>query len=231
LDTASETGYHDIWEYASDVVIRLDNTSTNDYYLRTIQIVKARYQSHTWGKHQLKIYKKPVLPDRSDPQAFEDIMRRSHPYRKVGGIFIYPSIHYYLSTYKRRGPIEQISYAQTWPILTGVLEEGIPEGRCTAFIGTRGGHKSHFGYLHLLHRILNWQVVNAGRNVREEAALVISLRDDERMTWRTMEQIRNTEFPTATNSLDDLRRLTNWKSCISRVISHRKNSSTASSSA
>lgn len=84
-------------------------------------------------------------------EHWEDKVRQDHPYRTEGGIFIYPSIHYYLSLYKRRGPTANVRYAETRPRLDGVLKEGFPEGRCTAFIGTRGGHKSHFGYLHLLH--------------------------------------------------------------------------------
>ena len=30
------------------------------------------------------------------------MMKRSHPYRTTGGVFIFPSIHSYLSIYKRK---------------------------------------------------------------------------------------------------------------------------------
>ncbi len=196
LDSASAGSAHEIWEYACDIVVRLDYSNNSDYYLRTIEVIKSRYQSHVWGKQQLKIYEKPSTPSNSE-QERDDMLRRSHPYRSEGGIFIYPSIHYYLSLYKRRGPTKDPSFAQTRPNLTGVLEHGFPEGRCTAFIGSRGGHKSHFGYLHLLHRLVN--------SVEEdEAALVISLRDDERMTRKTMDNILKTEFPDSRVTLQSL---------------------------
>ncbi len=78
------------------------------------------------------------------------------------------------------------SYAETRPAeLTKMLGEGLPEGRCTAFIGGRGGHKSHLGYLHVLHRIKE----------HEEAALIVSLRDDEMMTRSTLAGILAVEWP------------------------------------
>ncbi|HKP53231.1 MAG TPA: ATPase domain-containing protein [Chloroflexia bacterium] len=203
LDSAPTATAHEIWEYACDVVISLDDQTVNDYYLRSIQVVKARYQSHTWGKQQLKIYKgyKGTKPSGADAgnQSDMDLLRRSHPYRNEGGIFIYPSIHYYLSMYKRRGPLHTPRFATTRPELKGVLE-GLPEGRCTAFIGSRGGHKSHFGYLHLLHRIIDHQKDD------NEAALVISLRDDEKMTWQTMEKIREIEFNQSKITVNDLQK-------------------------
>ena len=186
LDSASASGTHEIWEYACDVVVRLDYNDQKDYYLRTIEVIKARYQSHIWGKHQVKIYEKPNLPE-AEIEGRDELMLRSHPYRREGGIVIYPSIHYYLSLYKRRGLTTTTSFAKTKPALNGMLDEGIPEGRCTAFLGARGGHKSHLGYLHILNRLINYEEEN-------ETALVVSLRDDERMTWETMERIRNTEF-------------------------------------
>jgi KaiC/GvpD/RAD55 family RecA-like ATPase len=193
LDSAPSGTTPKNWEYICDVVVRLDYASVRDYYVRTIEIVKARYQSHTWGKHQLKIYPGTAPVDASAERNGR--MRRAHPYREEGGVFVYPSIHYYLSRYKRSGPTGNPVYADTLPRelnaalgrgLPDALGKGLPEGRCTAFIGGRGGHKSHLGYLHLLHRI-----VNHGRG---EAGLVISLRDDERMTRHTMAQILQQEF-------------------------------------
>jgi hypothetical protein len=87
-----------------DIILRLDYRSIQDYYLRTIEVVKARFQSHVWGKHQLKVYPKLSLTLPAVTVADKEKLRHSHPYRKEGGIFIYPSIHYYLSRYKRIGP-------------------------------------------------------------------------------------------------------------------------------
>ncbi len=203
LDSGSSDADHKFWEYVCDIVVRLDYTTVQDYYFRTIEIVKARYQSHVWGKHQLKVY--PKFPSKVPSQDEKEIemFRRAHPYRKEGGIFIYPSIHYYLSQYKRLGREQRPEPVDTYPKeLNRILgfrkeaegEGGIPEGRCTAFIGRRGGHKSHLGYLHLLHRIFN----------RREAGLVISLRDDEEMTRMTMENILRQEFSQRSRTIKEL---------------------------
>lgn len=199
LDSGAQDKEHKFWEYVCDIVIRLDYTHLYDYYIRTIEIVKARYQEHVWGKHQLKIYPRFKMPEESDPEYNQKI-RRAHPYRKEGGVFIFPSIHYYLSVYKRKAPTQSPQLADTCPDkLNEILEDpktsekGLPEGRCTAFIGVRGGHKSHLGYLHLLNRIIN----------RDENGLVISLRDDEEMTKKTMEGILKQEFPDERRTLSD----------------------------
>jgi KaiC/GvpD/RAD55 family RecA-like ATPase len=200
LDSGSQ-GEHKFWEYFCDTVIRLDYEYVHDYYVRTIEVVKARYQSHAWGKHQLKIYPRPS--ERSEPENWDPgnrkvqdhniAMRRAHPYRKAGGIFIYPSIHSYLSVYKRKSLARDIDRDETYPEkLNDVIQ--IPRGRCTAFIGERGGHKSHLGYLHILNRLVKY---------RNETGLIISLREDEEATKQTMGRIMEQEFPQS-GGIDDL---------------------------
>jgi KaiC/GvpD/RAD55 family RecA-like ATPase len=172
------------WEFAADIWVRLRSIIVQDYHLRTIEIVKSRYQSAVSGAHQLKIYPKQSIP-LSDDVNNAGTMRRGHPYRTEGGIFIFPSIHYHLSRYKRRGPIEEAEPSGTRiEALDKMLDGGLPRGRCTAFIGDRGGHKSHLGYLHLLHRIVE----------DAESGVVISLRDDEQLTRRAMARIMKQEF-------------------------------------
>ncbi|MEO6742677.1 MAG: ATPase domain-containing protein [Chthoniobacteraceae bacterium] len=185
LDSGGKGDSHKVWEYVSDIVVRLDDVFVKDYYVRTIQVVKARYQSHTWGRHQVKVYPAFNPPAETDPDRRLKL-RRAHPYRSEGGIFIYPSIHSYLSAYKHRGRPSASNFDETpLPHLNDLLGPGprdtggFPKGRCTAFIGQRGGHKSHLGYSHLLHRIVS----------KGEAGLVISLRDDGAMTRRTMGKI------------------------------------------
>ena len=110
LNTGAENQDHKLWEYFSDIVVQLDTEYIHDYYVRTIEVVKARYQSHRWGKHQLKIYANPkgnAKPTESELsekriQEYNTSMRRAHPYRPTGGVFIFPSIHSYLSVYKRK---------------------------------------------------------------------------------------------------------------------------------
>jgi KaiC/GvpD/RAD55 family RecA-like ATPase len=189
-ESGSSPGAVEFWEYVSDVVIRLDRHSVSDYMVRTIEVVKARQQPHVWGVHQLKIYA-PVAVD--DKELGE--LRRAHPYRGEGGIFIFPSIHYYLSVYKRSQPKDPPRHVKT-PIaeLNTILKGGLPRGRCTGFIGCRGGHKSHLGYLHLLSRLIG---------AKGEKGIVVSLRDDEGTARQTMNKILLQEL-NYTGSLEDL---------------------------
>jgi len=182
LDSGSKEGFHRIWEYASDIVLKLDYRSDSDYYRRTIEIVKARFQEHVWGEHQLKIYSAATIKGKTPAE-----LQRAHPFRKEGGIFIFPSIHYYLSAYKRERPTQEHERVEPVPLrpceLAGFVE--LPQGRCTAFKGCRGGHKSHLGYVHLLHRLI----------FKDECALVVSLRDDEQMTMLSLSKISTEEMP------------------------------------
>lgn len=195
LDSHTTSEKHEAWEFACDNIIhldynkiKLDETSLRDYYVRQIEIIKARYQAHTLGKQQMKIYTPYIMPSEDDPQ-FQEKMRRAHPFREEGGIFIFPSIHYYLSQYKKRSLTLKIK-----PIPTPIEElnkiiDGFPAGRCTALIGCRGGHKSHLGYLHILEKVIG------SRNSREkEAGIIISLRDDEEMTKQHLLRILTEKY-------------------------------------
>jgi KaiC/GvpD/RAD55 family RecA-like ATPase len=188
LDSVREGGTHPTWEFVCDNVVRTGYRSHHNYYTRSIEIVKARYQSHVWGSHQLKIYAKPSLPTEGIRNR-TDQMLRGHPYRTEGGVFIFPSLHYYLSLYKRRGAAEEGRHEIPTPTSLLYIDPGcqglekivtFPKGRCTAFVGARGGHKSHLGYVHLLSLI---------QNSKDEAALVISLREDEQRSYSTMQGI------------------------------------------
>ena len=192
LDTGKYQSNHENWEFACDNIIRLDydlirldSTSMRDYYIRYIDVIKARYQAHIWGKQQMKIYTSYSLPKQKD-QALEDAsMRRAHPYRKEGGIFIYPSIHFFLSKYKRSGTTLEIQPVKTPCSGLNEVIVGFPEGRCTALMGIRGGHKSHLGYLHLLQQIVDGY--KSGK--KDQVGLIVSLRDDEQMTRRHLLKI------------------------------------------
>lgn len=190
MESGSSGQMHDYWGYICDIILRLDRKYTEEYMLRTLEVVKARNQQHVWGQHQLKIYPGPQVPSTSASskkmKPYDQLVqaRRRTPYREEGGIFIFPSIHYYLSTYKQ----EVLSREPTkikFPLeeLNGTLEGGLPAGRCTALIGARGAHKSHVGYFHLLSRILE-----------NEKAIVVSLRDDEGMARKTMSKILHQQF-------------------------------------
>ena len=193
-ESGASPGAVEFWEYVSDVVIRLDRHSVSDYMVRTIEIVKARQQPHVWGLHQLKIY----APAQVDGIGLEKL-RRAHPFRSEGGIFIFPSIHYYLSVYKRSQPEAPPRHVKTpIPELNAILRGGLPRGRCTGFIGCRGGHKSHLGYLHLLSRLIGGvkheRSAKSERDAKNEKGIVVSLRDDEGTARQTMNKILRQEL-------------------------------------
>ncbi len=181
LDSSSQSNNKsDYWAYLCDTIIKLDKKIIKNYLIRTIEVVKARYQSHIWGTHQLKIYGNYSF-DQMNPTD----KKRAHPYRKEGGIFIFPSIHFYLSNYKRKSPEDEIHSDPTkLETLNQILNGGLPQKRCTGFVGIRGGHKSHLGYLHILKKIV----------VDNERGLIISLRDDEGIAITTLNKILQQEF-------------------------------------
>lgn len=180
----------------------MDYEYSHDYYVRTIEVVKARFQAHRWGKHQLKIYanpksvKKPDELDEEEVRRYNTTLRRAHPYQPTGGIFIFPSIHSYLSVYKRKTVSEKPVRDTTYPEkLNRIIQ--IPKGKCTAFIGERGGHKSHLAYLHVLHRLLKQE---------GESSLIISLREDEGTTKETLAEMRKMNLIVAEHNLSNLRK-------------------------
>ncbi len=196
LDSSPTAKTKDVWEFASDIVIRLDRNygraDNENYMIRTIEILKARYQVHVLGKHQLKI-QEAISEEEMGRMNFSARMR-AHPYRREGGVVIFPSIHYVLSRHKRTSPTENKkedvdpSHVAN---LDALLGGGYPKGRCTALVGQRGGHKSHLGYREILGRIgRNFdQPKSQRRNHRQEKALIVSLRDDEGMVRQTLEKI------------------------------------------
>lgn len=181
VDGCDNRGGYEFWGYICDTIIRLDKRYDSKYMVRTLEIEKARYQSHVWGVHQLKIYGPNKLENLPEAKA----RRRAHPYREEGGIFIFPSIHYYLSIYKRKSPHALPERDDTRPKeLNSLLNDGFPRGRCIGLIGERGNHKSHLGYLHVLHRIVE----------HAEKGLIVSLRDDEGTAEKTLQSILKDEY-------------------------------------
>lgn len=220
------------WEFVCDIVIRMDRryVAAPDgykYMLRTFEAVKARNQNHVWGRHQLKIYKHE-RPEKKPPIPKPDLheQQQKHPYRVEGGIFIYPSVHYYLSQYKHE-VLPGDPKTTTTPIseLNAIIGGGLPEGRCTALLGTRSGHKSHFGYFHILNGVLgrplpkqdeHGQDDHEGADVKyinhvtecvnksEERGIIVSLRDDTKMARQTMEKILAQQWGLPPDNLSQL---------------------------
>jgi KaiC/GvpD/RAD55 family RecA-like ATPase len=188
LDTSDNPTGQEFWGYVADIIVRLDYRSTEGYMIRTLEIQKARYQSHAWGTHQLKVYG----PQRPSDKAAEQ--RLQHPFREEGGIFIFPSIHFYLSQYKRSRHLDPEYVVTPLNDLNGMLGGGgFLKGRCVALVGDRGVHKSHLGYLHILNQL------KVDPHAR---ALIISLRDDEQIAIATMKQIMKDELEQDPKALD-----------------------------
>jgi KaiC/GvpD/RAD55 family RecA-like ATPase len=193
LDGKSDNDYNPFWEYMCDTIIELNHHYENDYLIKTIEIVKSRFQKHILGKHQVKIYGKPVSHEKAKTVS------RTHPCIKEGGIFIFPSVHFYLSKYSKFAQSGTLKYDATLPEsfnnFLGIQPDGgcFPKGRCTAFIGCRGGHKSHLAYLHILARLTGKYEGGTDSDASKNAALIISLRDDETMITSTLDGILNNE--------------------------------------
>ena len=192
--------------YLADVVIRLAYDSQHDYFTRYIEIEKTRFQSHILGRHYFKILT-AMGTDRADESTKmstcsqqtqgttdaegvcnENIrLQRSHPYRLQGGLFVCPSIHSFLSAYRKKSaPPPTGDIPVFLPKMRDLLV--FPEGRCTTFIGDRGAHKSHFAYTQLLAYLDNKNLVNDGGS-QETAAIIVSLREDDKKTRQTLTKI------------------------------------------
>lgn len=164
LDCHLDSTTYDRWEHFADLVIYLGYDLVEDYMLRKVRVVKARYQDHADGEHRLKINPRPSKKVELHPMS---------PFIKAGGIFVFPSVHRYLSVSRREatedttrfdGPI-QTPFSALNEIIQG---KGFPEGACTAIVGSRGGMKSHLAY----YTLLKFLSENP-----EERALIISMRD------------------------------------------------------
>ncbi|MDR0744280.1 MAG: hypothetical protein LBF05_08000 [Tannerella sp.] len=210
LDGKSDNDYNPFWEYMCDTIIELNHHYENDYLIKTIEIVKSRFQKHILGKHQVKIYDKPASQEKAK------IVSRTHPCIKEGGVFIFPSVHFYLSKYSKFAQSGKLKYDDTRlesfnEFLKIQSKGGFPKGRCTALIGCRGGHKSHLAYLHILARLTGEYEGRTDSDASENAALIISLRDDETMITSTLDGILNNEIKSdewkKTGSLIDENRL------------------------
>jgi KaiC/GvpD/RAD55 family RecA-like ATPase len=151
------------WAYLADIVIRLGRRYPTGYMIHTLEVLKARYQRHVFGRHQMKL-----VPAAKRKQEFTS---RDHPYRREGGIFIFPSMHLALSRRKLEKSNPKKSRLLTpFDDLNDLLADGFFEGRCVALAGGRGTHKSRLAFA---------QVLKTLSDKPRSRAIIISLREEE----------------------------------------------------
>jgi len=179
-------------EYMADIEIDFSYDRPENYMIRRVWIVKARFQDHADGWHRMKINPKPTG---------EAVPNPLNPVIKEGGIFVFPSVHRHLSL--ARGELEkaqdnndrldkfQNDKSDRYPepiktpfkaLTNAVQGNGFPAGFCTAIVGDRGGMKSHLAYYTLLKFLLNSEN-------QKERAVIISLRDTENAAIDTLADI------------------------------------------
>lgn len=164
LDSESND-HHPFWEFLADAIFVCDyQIGAENYFTRSFQILKIKTQEHVLGKQVLKII--------SQSRAAE-----SKNQSKEGGVYIYPSVHWYLD---RAGhflkPFSRKKfYSSGIDGLDAILGEGFPPMHTTALVGRRGAMKSHAAYTFMLqHAIGRLEKPDEPKNV-----LLISLRNDE----------------------------------------------------
>jgi len=200
LDASHKDGSAEAWEYLADTVIRMDHASPGGYMIRTIEIVKSRYQLSALGRHQVKVQKAYPLTKTTrkgettitkvNGQAAADsdlpLLMRHHPFREEGGIFIYPSMHFVLSRHKYLHTSPEYKAIPTaFDSLTPLLAGGFRPGRCVALAGGSGTHKSRLAFIQLLSTLCE------NGHAR---GIIISLGEDEETMRSFLAEIEREQF-------------------------------------
>ncbi len=188
---------HDYWEFFADLVIAFTNRFEKEYLVRKLQVVKARFQDHADGEQRIKINAAPkavgrvpesgqisqkgVIQTETPSAPAIPVLHPMSPFIREGGIFVFPSVHRYLS--RTRRPLPPTGSLPTpFEALNSAIEgNGFPTSRCTALIGSRGSMKSHLAYYTMLKFLKS--------DHEGKRALLISLRDDENAAVTTLAQI------------------------------------------
>lgn len=204
-DWEHDHGHDPSFAFVADIETRLSVKERRGYLLHYLRVVKMRNQEHARGEQLLKIYARPINPNR----ALNDTDSLHHPAsdqigieRNSGGIFIFPSIHRHLSSLGAGTPsVKCITTATRYiseedilhPPVTGLDQltplgmaadnkpiGGFPKGCCTAFLGDRGAMKSHLAYLTLLKNL---------ECDKKASGVMLSLRDNVSAAEFTLQQL------------------------------------------
>ncbi|MCJ7633518.1 hypothetical protein MUP77_14165, partial [Candidatus Bathyarchaeota archaeon] len=183
LDTGPGICPDHLWapsEYLADIEIDFSYDRPENYLIRKMWVVKARFQDHADGFHRMKINPKPSAKAIPNPL---------NPLIKEGGIFVFPSIHRHLSVARgaidkfQKRKFERYTEAIETPFTAmnnAIRGGGFPSGACSLIVGDRGGMKSHLAYYTLLRFLM--------KNPNERAT-IISLRDTQDAAESTLAEI------------------------------------------
>lgn len=196
LDGFSGSEPTNSWEYLCDAAFRFDaKVGQEGFYQRSFQIVKIRTQSHVWGKHAFKIYPGP-RPGTGQPNTASRYARTyKAPYLETGATFTFPSIHWHVARAIKDSPIKNWDRTKFYPTPLSELNQilasdpdlqGLPAKNMTAFVGARGGMKSHLAYHTCLSHALGAPELG---DEPVKNVLIISNRDDVEDVRRTLAKI------------------------------------------
>jgi len=198
------------FRYFADATIRVDMlTDSKGMLHRTIEISKIKLQKHAAGRHAIDIMPKP--PD-------EIANRDKSPFLNYGGVFVYPSIEWYLDFVRgsKTGSDAEIESSprdrfSVLPADVGrVVAPGAPQlqaffaGHTISLIGRYGILKNRLAYGSLLANVIH----------EHRSGLIVSLDHDKEVVTGILAGIvetefsdRLTEFGTSLRGTDLLKRL------------------------
>ena len=179
-------------EYMADLEINFSYDSPENYMIRRLWIVKARYQSHADGFQRIKIDGSGNMEDEQGRKEIEKMgkvkqKKYATSYFPEGGIHIFSSIHRYLSEARRdleKGNENNKTIPTPYPALNKAIssdnstDDGIKPGHCVCIIGDRGTMKSHMAYRMILDGL--WE---------NKKGVIISLRDPRDQVYDQLNKI------------------------------------------
>lgn len=181
------------FRYFADATFRIDMLTDPEGMLhRTIEITKIKLQKHAAGKHAIDIIPKP-------PERVAD--RDKSPFLDYGGLFVYPSIEWYLDFVRGfksgRDASISASHRDRFEVLPDgmgmVIAPGAPKfqgffaGHTTSLIGRYDILKKRFAYASMLANVI-------GRGNEGKAGLIVSLDHDKEVVTDILAGILVTEF-------------------------------------
>lgn len=177
------------FDYFADATVRF-NLTLDDRGLasRTMEISKIKTQKHAEGVHTIEIFE--------NPSGYGE--RHGSPFMRRGGLFVYPSIQWYLSRVRKDGLLEAnrrgqiptnfVAIPENIQMLVNSSDVGAQgyycPGHTISLVGRQSVLKTRFAYATLLKN-----VIEANR-----VGLIVSLDADIKVVKRIMSDIVKAEF-------------------------------------